>query len=231
MISRPLVRFVHFTLCIFVLSETILASAATVTKANAPLYFEPNQGQAPPEARYLLRDGPAEALFLQDGVSLILPQSKDSAFNLRIQFVGANPKPEIAALRPLRGDSNYLIGSDSSRWLHGLPNYAQVKYRGVYSGIDLLFYGNGHSLEHDFEVQPAPIRRGLRSSSKAQRAWTSPRQAILRSTCLPGFSSCKSQRPTRIQPLAARMWASISPSRRMGRFRSNWAASMGAESW
>jgi hypothetical protein len=69
-------------------------------------------------------------------------------------FVGANQKANIAALSPLPGKSNYLIGSDSSKWLHGVPNFAQIEYREIYPDINLLFYGNGHSLEHDFEVEP-----------------------------------------------------------------------------
>ncbi len=36
----------------------------------------------------------------------------------------------------------------------GLPNYAQVRYNRIYPGTDLVFYGNGGVLEHDFQLQP-----------------------------------------------------------------------------
>jgi len=43
------------------------------------------------------------------------------------------------------------------RLLRGVPNYAQVRYSRIYSGTDLVFYGNGGALEHDFVLQPKPI--------------------------------------------------------------------------
>jgi hypothetical protein len=164
LIPSTLVRLSPLALLPIVLSATILANAATSLNSNPPLFFEPNQGQAPAQARYLLHDGTSQAFFQRDGVSLILPQSNDTAFNLGIQFVGANPNPEIAGLSPLTGKSNYLLGNDPSKWLRGLPNYSQIRYREIYSGIDLLFYGNGHSLEHDFEVEPGadPARIAFR---------------------------------------------------------------------
>ena len=45
---------------------------------------------------------------------------------------------------------------------HNLPTYAKVRYPGVYSGIDLVYYGNQRQLEFDFlvaaEADPAQIR-------------------------------------------------------------------------
>jgi hypothetical protein len=35
-----------------------------------------------------------------------------------------------------------------------VPNYARVKYEGIYAGIDLVYYGNDRQLEFDFVVAP-----------------------------------------------------------------------------
>jgi hypothetical protein len=35
-----------------------------------------------------------------------------------------------------------------------IPNYAKVRYRNVYPGIDLIYYGNQRQLEYDFVVNP-----------------------------------------------------------------------------
>ena len=35
-----------------------------------------------------------------------------------------------------------------------MPTYAKVQYKGVYPGIDLVFYGNQGQLEYDFAVAP-----------------------------------------------------------------------------
>ena len=36
-----------------------------------------------------------------------------------------------------------------------MPSYAQVKYEGVYPGVDLVYYGNQRQLEYDFVVAPS----------------------------------------------------------------------------
>jgi hypothetical protein len=71
-----------------------------------------------------------------------------------MHWAGANPDSKVAAQGPLPGRSNYLIGNDPSRWLHSIPQFSRVEYRGVYPGIDLAFYGNQNRLEYDFEVAP-----------------------------------------------------------------------------
>ncbi|MGA2170172.1 MAG: SBBP repeat-containing protein [Terracidiphilus sp.] len=55
---------------------------------------------------------------------------------------------------PLPGTANYFIGNDSARWRAGVPTYAQVRYAGIYPGIDLVYYGNQWQLEYDFVAAP-----------------------------------------------------------------------------
>jgi hypothetical protein len=58
-------------------------------------------------------------------------------------------------LDELPGRSNYFIGSDPRLWRSNVPNYARVRYRDIYPGIDLLFYGTPQGdLECDFVVSP-----------------------------------------------------------------------------
>src|SRR2546425_10183397 len=73
---------------------------------------------------------------------------------LRMRLVGANPAAEISGLEELPGKSNYFIGNDPKKWRTNVPNYARVKYRNVYPGVDLLYYGNQRQLEYDFVVRP-----------------------------------------------------------------------------
>ena len=35
-----------------------------------------------------------------------------------------------------------------------MANYAKVKFKDVYPGIDMVYYGNQESLEYDFVVKP-----------------------------------------------------------------------------
>jgi hypothetical protein len=80
--------------------------------------------------------------------------SASSAVQLRLRLLGANPTPEMRGLEELPGKSNYFIGNDPAKWRTNVPNYAKVEYRDVYPGINLVHYGNGGQLEHDFVVSP-----------------------------------------------------------------------------
>jgi hypothetical protein len=57
-------------------------------------------------------------------------------------------------LERLPGYSNYLIGADRAHWETRVPHYAKVRYRDVYAGIDVVYYGNQRRLEYDFVVKP-----------------------------------------------------------------------------
>ena len=84
---------------------------------------------------------------------------------VRMRLMGADPKVRIAGAEELPGKSNYLIGNDPNKWWTAVPNYAKVKYRGVYSGVDLVYYGSQRQLEYDFVVapgaDPATVRLGI----------------------------------------------------------------------
>src|SRR5439155_1986222 len=62
--------------------------------------------------------------------------------------------PRLVGLDQLAGTSNYLIGDDPGRWHTGIANYGRVEARGVYPGVDLVYYGNQRQLEYDFTVAP-----------------------------------------------------------------------------
>jgi hypothetical protein len=73
---------------------------------------------------------------------------------LRMKLVGSNPKAKVIALDELPGKSNYFLGNDPQKWRTNVPTYAKVKCKGVYPGIDLVYYGNQRQLEYDFVVSP-----------------------------------------------------------------------------
>ena len=61
------------------------------------------------------------------------------------RVVGVNESP---------GTVNYFIGNNPKRWHTDIRTYQRVAYRGVYPGIDQIFYGQGQQLEYDFVVAP-----------------------------------------------------------------------------
>jgi hypothetical protein len=80
---------------------------------------------------------------------------------LRMKLRGANPAAEVTGVDEQAGTSNYFIGNDPAKWRAGVPTYAKVKYAGIYSGIDLVYYGNQRQLEYDFIVAPGADPRRI----------------------------------------------------------------------
>ena len=138
-----------------------------------PLIFEPNQGQAnlnPADvrAKFVAR-GSQYSIFLgSEGAILSLasrvqpttkPGKQEGPAQMRVRSIamklaGANPNPNMRALEPLPGKTNYFIGNNPTKWRTGVPQFAQVSYENVYPGINLVFYGNQGHLEYDFKVAP-----------------------------------------------------------------------------
>ncbi len=84
-------------------------------------------------------------------------QSKIENQVIRLRLAGAKPNAEVSGQDELPGKVNYFIGNDPKKWRTNVPTYAKVKYRNVYPGIDLVYYGNGSAggqLEYDFNVAP-----------------------------------------------------------------------------
>jgi hypothetical protein len=73
---------------------------------------------------------------------------------LRMWLRNANPAAKVTGIEELAGRTNYFIGNDPAKWQTNVPTYAKVKYEGIYSGIDLVYYGNQRQLEYDFIVAP-----------------------------------------------------------------------------
>ena len=94
-----------------------------------------------------------------------------------MQLVGANSSAEPVGDVQLPGRSNYFIGNDPAKWHRDIPQFARVRYRNVYPGVDLVYYGNQGQLEYDFEVAPGsdPGQVALRFQNLANHSPKNPR--------------------------------------------------------
>ena len=129
---------------------------------NLPLSFEANQGQTDAQVRYLSR-GQGYSLFLTDSEAVLsLPQKGKAGDVVRMQLSGANQKPLVSGVDQLPGKSNYFIGNDPSKWRRDVPTYRRVRYKDVYPGVDLVYYGNQRQLEYDFVVAPGADPAAIR---------------------------------------------------------------------
>jgi hypothetical protein len=130
--------------------------------AKLPMSFEVNEGQSDDSVKFLAR-GHGYGLFLTSTEAvLVFSKAPDRQAVVRMQLRGANTQPGVSGEDELPGKSNYFEGNDPAQWHNGVSTYGKVRYTGVYSGIDLIYYGNGQQLEYDFVVSsgvdPAAIR-------------------------------------------------------------------------
>ncbi|MGE0129949.1 MAG: SBBP repeat-containing protein [Blastocatellales bacterium] len=130
-----------------------------------PLSFEANHGQAGKTAEFIAR-GQGYTFFLNSTEATLA--LKKSGKNLRtnksaIKMKLLNASASSAdATGLLTGKSNYFIGDDRAEWRTGIPNYSRVRYRGVYPGVDVVYYGDQRRVEYDFVVSPRSDPRQIR---------------------------------------------------------------------
>ena len=125
----------------------IAAAEAWCSSGNLPIAFEINKGQAAPEFGFVSRSERYAVLLSAARVEWASGKSRVSAV-----LVGAHAAVPGEPESPLPGVVNYVRGRNSADWLLAIPTYSRARYRGVYPGIDVVYYGNEGRLEYDFLV-------------------------------------------------------------------------------
>src|SRR2546430_6629697 len=135
--------------------DTATRARLNATYGRLPLYFEANQGQSDPQVRFLARGG-GHTLFLTPTEAVLVLTKQDPSLQavLRMTFMGASPQAQIMGQREVAGKVNYFLGNDPAKWRTNVPTYAEVRYEGLYPGVDLVYYGNDRQLEYDLVVAP-----------------------------------------------------------------------------
>jgi Beta-propeller repeat/Cep192 domain 4/Abnormal spindle-like microcephaly-assoc'd, ASPM-SPD-2-Hydin/HYDIN/CFA65/VesB-like, Ig-like domain len=136
-----------------------------------PLQFESNRGQFPQDQRFLARGAGYSLLLGRRDATLLLrgreaPQGKmreDGGSNIQpvkgqpeslgLEFLAGNSQPKVEALGKLPTKVNYFHGANPHSWFSGIPAFSRVRYKDIYPGIDLVYYGRRGHLETDFQVQ------------------------------------------------------------------------------
>ena len=155
-----------------------------------PLSFEQNQGQADPRVRFVSEGRGYAISFRADGADFLLSKASHGAgisypaelhrkvksHNrtlrsdlLRLRLV-AGTTPAISGENRLPGTVNYFIGNDPAKWHAGVPTFEQVRYTGVYPGINLVYYGNRGRVEFDFELAAGSGPKVIRFRLDGSRA-------------------------------------------------------------
>ena len=72
----------------------------------------------------------------------------------RMHFQGADPSAQITPVDHSMQKTyyNFFHGNDHSRWKGGVHGYGEMKYTGLYPGIDLRVYSSGGNFKYDLEI-------------------------------------------------------------------------------
>jgi hypothetical protein len=130
---------------------------AQAVTARLPLRFERNQGQFDPAVRYAARASAFALALTAQGASLSFPDSP----RVSLSLAGSAVSPAIEPEDPQAARTDYLVG-DRRNWHTGVASFGRVRYRSVYPGVDLIFYGNASRLEYDFVLQPGADPAAIR---------------------------------------------------------------------
>jgi len=148
------------------------AGPAAATRAHTgavlPAGFELNRGQTDRRVTFLAH-GSGYTLFLTATEAVLNVTSLPAAHArtvrtaaarpmggdvVRLRLVGANAHAVVTGLNRLPGASNYILGHKRSQWRTGVRSYAQVSYRDIYHGVNLVYHGAQRQLEYDFVLAP-----------------------------------------------------------------------------
>lgn len=142
----------------------LLLSAAAQSADASDLSFEPNRGQTGSAVRYLART-PQGVMFFTDHELVLRREGQ-----LRFELLGADASAPWEPVGARNAETSYFVGRDESKWVRGVPGYSRLARRGIYPGIDAVYYGSGGKLEYDFVVaphaDPSPIRFAVRGARK-----------------------------------------------------------------
>ncbi|MDY5968869.1 MAG: PKD domain-containing protein, partial [Bacteroidales bacterium] len=164
-------RIAMFVCLLILLIEPVTARNRRDTiGVGGRVSFTENKGQWAPQVRYKAQMRQA-SLFLEENCFTLVLQHPDNE-NLqhpsntqkgkgrryrqhayKVHFVGCETSG-MQGEEQEKSYSNYFLGSDPARWASFVPDFATVRYVGLYEGVDLRVYSAENALKYDFIVAP-----------------------------------------------------------------------------
>jgi gliding motility-associated-like protein len=79
-----------------------------------------------------------------------------------VSFPGGNMKADMQASSKQAYYRNYFLGNDPAKWAGGVGAFREIRYKGLYAGIDMNVYSTATSMKYDFIVaagaDPAQVK-------------------------------------------------------------------------
>ena len=131
--------------------------------AQIPVWFEPL-----PDGRFASKSMGRNVVFEDRAATWKLR----GGANVRMEFQNASQTPIWRGLDRLPARLDRYRGNDPKKWKTNIEAYQKVAYDAVYPGVDVVFYGKGGKMEHDFVVaphaDPSQIRLAFKGASRVQ---------------------------------------------------------------
>jgi len=144
-------RYSFFALfgCWLATGSAALCAISPAASPQMPFAFVENRGQANAQVR-ATGSGPRFKAWFEDG-GVVLQQGEAT---VRVDFVGANPRPVIALADPIGASANYLHGSDPAHWQTEVPMFGAVRYEGVWPGVAMTFREDKTRVKVEYTLEP-----------------------------------------------------------------------------
>lgn len=130
-----------------------LAADADAVDATSILFIQ-NNGQEESGARFSVRGTAGTIFFADDAIWISIAQAPElvngrpvlsqeqklaarEIANVRLTFVGANPKSTVIGIQPVNAAVSFFSGADAAAWQAGVPTFAGIRYQGLYPHLDL----------------------------------------------------------------------------------------------
>jgi hypothetical protein len=120
------------------------AAPASDVLSRLPLRFEAADGQKGDSQKWIARGPGFGVAFTQEGSFMQLGDR-----GLRLTLPGADRHAKLEGVDKSATPTNYF-----GKPFRSADAYARLRQTGIYPGINLVYYGQGQSLEYDFELAP-----------------------------------------------------------------------------
>src|ERR1051326_2709050 len=157
-------------LALFLVFPCTTSSAQLVSWQNDPAKlhgllfqsfgFEKDSGSY--EGEFVARAKTYSVYLSRGGLNVILPPASREQITpevVRISFAGSAQSSQAEPEEVLPGVTHYYLGNDPSQWRTDVHRFRKVRYREIYPGVGVVFYGsqqagNRKELEFGFDVAP-----------------------------------------------------------------------------
>ncbi|WP_051630036.1 DUF7948 domain-containing protein [Lacrimispora aerotolerans] len=147
--------------------QNIMTDPLLLNKIKLPLSFVANNGQEDSRAHFSTSIKNRRIFFSSDRITLVelepieesFPEPDDfpapinepdeprNGVALELSFTNANASLAPEGISQLPGHHHFYRGNDSTKWNNGVPHYKELRYPGVWDGVDLDLSGSKDGLK------------------------------------------------------------------------------------